>query len=94
MYGSDGIAEKYPIILDLGKYGKHPCISFKDAKRIVRVYVVAPRIFAYVQGSATPIHSDLEIPKILAGGKTIELYPSRFNRKRLLGLVYCSSQVY
>lgn len=94
MIGSMGVAENYPYILDMGKYGIHPCKSFKDAKRIVRIYIVAPRIFAYPQNYDDPITNDGIISQVLLQGNSVELYPSRFAKKRLLGRVYSSSNGY
>lgn len=94
MVGSMGVAEKYPYILDMGKYGIHPCKSFKDAKRIVRIYIVAPRIFAFLQNHDIPITNEDIILQVLLQGNSVELYPSRFAKKRLLGRVYSSSNGY
>lgn len=90
MKGSDN---SLPIILDMGKYGKHVCKSFRDAKQVIRTYIVAPRIFAY-DPKNNRIFNETDVIRLLMNNDVVYLYPSRFSKERLLGVIYNPSKKY
>lgn len=75
------------IILDMGKHGKHVCKSFRDAKQVIRAYIVAPRIFAYDQKNHR-VFNETDVIRALMNDGIVSLYPSRFSKERLLGFIY------